>query len=599
MQRFASPLVLPLICASLWIVAGSAQAATAIQDRADRFLALVNAGYQALYRVNNEAQWAASTDVTPAHDAASEVAGKAYAAFNGNPALITEARALLAHRSELDPLTVRELERALRNAAEGPMTNPELVAARVAAETQQASTLNSFEFKLHGKPVTANGIDDLLLSTTDLGERRAIWEASKESGPALKPGLIKLRDLRNGVAHELGYADYFALQMAAYGMTSAEMVKLNDDFMRELRPLYLQLHTWVKYTLAKKYGQPVPRLIPAHWINNRWGQEWPGLVDAADLSPYFKGRSAEWVVQSAERFWTGIGLAPLPPGFWKNSDLYALPANSTRKKNTHGSCWHVDLATDIRSLMNVEPNPEWFDTAHHELGHAHYFMAYTRPEVPPLLRDSANPGFHEGIAELGELAAAQVPYLQQIGVLPVDFKADEIAFLLNDALNGSSIPFMYWASGTMTHWEADVYAGKLPVSEWNARWWQYVRDFQGIEPPAPRGEEWCDAATKTHINDTPCYYPNYAFATVLRYQLHDHIARSILHQPPQRCNYAGNPQVGAFLKGIMEKGATGDWRKVLRDATGEDLSTRAMAAYFQPLQAWLEAQNKGRAPGWE
>ena len=86
---------------------------------------------------------------------------------------------------------------------------------------------------------------------------------------------------------------------------------------------------------------------------------------------------------------------------------------------------------------------------------------------------------------------------------------------------------------------------------------------------------------------------------MLRYQLHDHIARSILHQPPQRCNYAGNPQVGAFLKGIMEKGATGDWRKVLRDATGEDLSTRAMAAYFQPLQAWLEAQNKGRAPGWE
>jgi peptidyl-dipeptidase A len=49
----------------------------------------------------------------------------------------------------------------------------------------------------------------------------------------------------------------------------------------------------------------------------------------------------------------------------------------------------------------------------------------------------------------------------------------------------------------------------------------------------------------------------------------------------------------------MEKGATEDWRKVLREATGEDLSTRAMVDYFAPLQTWLEAQNKGRAVGWQ
>ena len=577
----------------------TAPAATPVQERADDFLALVNAGYQALTRVNQEALWVAATDVTPAHDAASEAAGKAYAAFNGNPALINEARELLTHRAELNDLTVRELERALLNAAEGPMTNPALVAARVAAETQQASIMNSFPFKLRGKPVTANEIDDLLQSSTVLAERRAVWEASKESGPALKPGLVKLRDLRNGVARELGHADYFALQMAAYGMTSEEMVKLNDDFMRELRPLYLQLHTWAKYELAKKYGQPVPKRIPAHWINNRWGQEWTGLVNAADLDPYFKGRNAEWVAQTAERFWTGLGFEALPASFWKDSDLYPVPAGSPRKKNTHGSCWHIDLANDIRSLQSIEPNSQWFFTAHHEFGHGHYFMAYTRLEVPALLRNSANPGYHEGIAELGELAAAQVPYLQQQGVLPADFKADETAFLLNDALS-SSIPFMFWASGTMTHWEADAYARNLPADQWNARWWQYVRDFQGIEPPAgARGEEWCDAATKTHINDTPCYYPNYAFATVLRFQLHDYIARKILHQPPQHCNYAGNREVGAFLRGIMAKGATEDWRKVLRDATGEELSTRAMVDYFKPLQAWLEAQNQGRPIGWE
>jgi peptidyl-dipeptidase A len=69
-----------------------------LQERADRFLALANAGYQALYRVNSEAQWLAVTDVTDTHDAAAEATGKAYAAFNGNPAFITEVRDLLTHQ---------------------------------------------------------------------------------------------------------------------------------------------------------------------------------------------------------------------------------------------------------------------------------------------------------------------------------------------------------------------------------------------------------------------------------------------------------------------------------------------------------------------
>ena len=54
-----------------------------------------------------------------------------------------------------------------------------------------------------------------------------------------------------------------------------------------------------------------------------------------------------------------------------------------------------------------------------------------------------------------------------------------------------------------------------------------------------------------------------------------------------------------WLNKILEKGGTEDWRKVLKDATGEDISTRAMADYFKPLQAWLEEQNKGRQIGWD
>jgi hypothetical protein len=54
-------------------------------------------------------------------------------------------------------------------------------------------------------------------------------------------------------------------------------------------------------------------------------------------------------------------------------------------------------------------------------------------------------------------------------------------------------------------------------------------------------------------------FPPVAGHLLLRFQLNDHIARNILKQPSQNCNYAGNREVGAFLRRIMEKGATEDW----------------------------------------
>jgi peptidyl-dipeptidase A len=321
------------------------------------------------------------------------------------------------------------------------------------------------------------------------------------------------------------------------------------------------------------------------------------MIQVPGLDAAFKGHTPEWIVRTAEQFHESLGRPPLPASFWEKSDLYARAPDDKRKKNAHASCWHLDLENDIRSLQNVEANEYWFGTAHHELGHGHYDMAYTRPEVPMVLRTGASPAFHEGFAGLGEVASRQTPYLISLGLLPKNTKANDIMPLLKDAL--ATVPFMFWASGTMTHWEADLYAHDLPADQFNARWWEYVEKYQGVEPPSPRGEEFCDAATKTHINDTPAYYFSYAIATVIQYQVHDYIARQILKQDPRNCNYAGHKEVGAFLDGMQRYGATRDWRSILREATGEDLSTRAMMDYYKPLMTWLEKQNKGRKIGWD
>ena len=158
--------------------------------------------------------------------------------------------------------------------------------------------------------------------------------------------------------------------------------------------------------------------------------------------------------------------------------------------------------------------------------------------------------------------------------------------------------FLPWSAGVMTHFERDFYAGNIEADALNAAWWALVRQYQGIIPPGERPESLCDPATKTHINDDPAQYYDYAIGTIVKFQLHHHIANEILKQDPGDCNYYGNKKVGTFLRDLLALGATRDWNTVLREATGSGLSAKPMMSYFEPLLTWLKEQNAGRKVGW-
>jgi peptidyl-dipeptidase A len=575
---------------------------TATEKEARAFLDVVTSLLTPVSTTAAEADWVAATDVTPEHTGLRTGADKAMATLSGATVIVTRAKAYLAKRKELDDVTARQLEKLLLSAAENPGTIPAVVDKRVEAEARQSSILDGYTFCLQPqagaapgclRTGTANQIDDILRKSRDLNERQRIWIASKEIGRPLKPGLIELRDLRNQVAKEMGYSSYFALQVADYGMTVPEMMTLLDSTLETTRPLFDQLHCWAKNTLAARYKKPAPKMIPAHWIGNRWAQEWPGLIDEANLDPLFKGSSPETIVKSAENFYVSLGFPRLPDSFWKKSDLYPVPAGSARKKNSHASAWHIDHAGDVRSLMSVEPDEQWFATAHHELGHIYYYISYSTPAVPMLLREGANRAFHEAVGELAKLASQQTPYLVKVGVMPRGKEPDAMAWLLQSAME--SIVFMPFSAGTMSHFERDLYEANLPPSEWQKKWWDYAGQYQGVEPPVSRYDDaLCDACTKTHINDDAAQYYDYALASLIKFQLHDHICTKILKQDVRACDYSGNKEVGAFLKGILSLGATRDWRKVIKDATGESISPRALMAFYAPLVEDLAKRNAGK-----
>ncbi len=254
----------------------------AVQSSCDDYLRQYGVEYRRLRTASNEADWVSQTHIVEGDEANARkkrAAEEALAAFTGSTQNIEATRAFLARGAELAPLQRKQLQAILFNAGASPQTVKELVAARIAAETQQIETLYGFAFQLDGREITPNEIDTRLEKETDLAVRRAVWEASKSIGASLRPGLVDLQRLRNGVVRALGYPDFFAYMASEYGTTTEELSTLVDKLQRELRPVYRELHTWARYELAKKYGQPVPDLIPAHWLPNRWGQDWGALVD--------------------------------------------------------------------------------------------------------------------------------------------------------------------------------------------------------------------------------------------------------------------------------------------------------------------------------
>ncbi len=573
---------------------------SAVERDAEAFLASVTNLLHPAATATDNIDWIAATDVTPEHTAERAGADKIFASLSGAKDIIDKAKGFLKNDKQLDDLTVRQLRKLLLSASENPGTIPEVVAKRVGAEAKLAGVLDSYTFCLQPKPgggclkpTTANGIDDLLMKSRDLAERQRVWNASKEIGKSIEPGLVELVGLRNQVAREMGYKSYFALKVADYDMTVDEMMKLLDDTLATTKPLFDGLHCWAKNTLAARYHRPVPKLIPAHWIGNRWAQYWPALVDETSLDPLFKGASPESIVKSAENFYVSLGFPRLPPSFWEKSDLYPVPPGVARKKNAHASAYHIDYDQDVRSLMSVEANEYWFGTAHHELGHIYYFLSYSTPQVPFLLREGANRAFHEAVGELAKLASEQPSYLVKVGVMPAGKEPSPTGWLLQSALN-DAIVFTAFSAGTMSHFERDIYDNELPAKEWQQRWWQYAADYQGIVPPGGRPADACDACTKTHLIDDPASYYDYALATLIKFQLHDHICTKILKQDVRSCNYLGSTEVGDFLRGILSKGATRDWRAVIKDATGEPISPRAMMAFFAPLVTELDKRNAGK-----
>jgi peptidyl-dipeptidase A len=449
-----------------------------------------------------------------------------------------------------------------------------------------------------------DGVTRVMAESRDQEELRRVWEGWHTISPPMRKDYARFVDLSNKGANELGFADTGAMWRAKYDMPPEEFTRELDRLWDQVRPLYVQLHAYVRAKLRERYGDAVPASgpLPAHLLGNIWAQDWsnvyplvaPASSDAGySLTEILRRRriGALDMVRTGERFYASLGFDPLPQTFWERS-LFVRPRD--REVVCHASAWDIDYQADVRIKMCIDQTAEDFTTIHHELGHNFYQRAYQ--DLPFILRDSANDGFHEAIGDT--IALSVTPeYLVRIGLLDRAPDASrDIGLLMTRALE--KVAFLPFGL-LIDQWRWKVFSGEIAPEDYNKAWWDLRLKYQGVAPPSPRGEDLFDPGAKYHVPDnTP--YTRYFLADILQFQFHRALSEAAgctgaLH----RCSIYGSREAGSRLNAVLAMGMSRPWPDALEALTGSRrMDASAILDYFAPLKAWLDEQTEGKPIGW-
>jgi peptidyl-dipeptidase A len=463
---------------------------------------------------------------------------------------------------------------------------------------------------LDGKEISGSDIEaemgNLQHTPAEFAEMWTSWHDNV--GAPMKDDYARMVAIANEGAKELGFADTGAMWRSGYDMSPEDFAKTTERLWQEVKPLYMALHTYVRWKLNEKYGdavQPKTGPIRADLLGNMWAQEWgniyplvapPGSGDLGyDIGDLLKekGKAPLDMVKAGENFYSSLGFAKLPDTFWKRSQ-FLKPAD--REVVCHASAWDIDNKDDIRIKMCIKVNSDDFVTIHHELGHNYYQRAYNKQ--PFLYLNGANDGFHEAIGDF--IALSITPqYLVDIGLLDkakVPSADKDIGLLLRQAMD--KVAFLPFGL-LVDRWRWGVFDGSIKPADYNKAWTQLRLQYQGITPPVARPDTAFDPGAKYHIpGNTP--YTRYFLARVLQFQFYQAACKQAGWKGPlHRCSFYGNKEVGQKLNAMLEMGASKPWPDALEVFTGSrDMSGKAMMEYFAPLKKWLDEQNKGKPSGW-
>ena len=508
--------------------------------------------------------------------------------------------------SPSEPILQSKLQR-LRLWADGLNANPRASARRASLQQQMTSFYEqTCPIIDAGKPcLQHDAIAREIRNTRDPARLRRLWEACYNAAAQQAAPYRDYTDLLNEGARDSGRRDAAEVSRAAYDTDTASFEQDLEVFWTQVRPLYRMLHAYARIRLGARYpGEIDPRgPLPMHLLGNIWGQEWEGISDIlvagenqhAERPVSSRHLTPRGMVEAATHFFESMGFPRLPNNFW-NRSFFERPVGIDGKPRSNFAChptaWMIKQ-DDWRLRVCFQPTWADFLTAHHETGHIFYFQSMHSQST--LFREAPNEGLNEAVGDAVMLSVTP-KYLAHIGLGSLAPPENDIDALMRVALRKLvRIPFGL----ALQRWRWGVQSGSIPPARYNQAWWELVREYQGLAPPAPRPPGAFDPAAKFHIA-ADVDYVRYILADLLTFQIHAGLAKAAAcAEPLHRCSAYGSLEAGTRLRNAMSLGASQPWQDVLEAMTGfRSVRSEALRHYLAPLEKWLLEQIGDAPTGW-
>jgi peptidyl-dipeptidase A len=461
-----------------------------------------------------------------------------------------------------DPLLKRQLD-VLYNKYLGNQIDQKKLEEIINLQKEIEKKFSTFRAVVNGKQLTDNEIEETLKKSNDSNQLKAAWLASKDVGTAVAADVLRLVDMRNAAAKELGFPNFHVMQLQLGEQDPAEIETLFDELDNLTRESFARAKAEVDSVLSQRYGVAKEELMPWHY-QNRFFQEAPKIY-AVDLDKYYADKD---VVELTKTYYASFGL-PIDDMIEK-SDLYEKPG-----KYQHAYCIDIDKEGDVRVVCNVKPNYNWINTMLHEYGHAVYDKFHDR-SLPWVLREPAHTLATEAIAMMFGRFASNPAWLRDMVGISEEEKA-KIAEASFKTLRLEQLVFSRWVQ-VMYHFEKAMYEN--PQQDLNKLWWDLVEKYQMLKRPPDRNAP--DWASKIHVALYPVYYHNYLMGELLASQLFYHINQQVLKtSDEQNQSFAHQKTVGDYLiEKIFKPGSLYFWNEMIEKATGEKLTAKYFARQF-------------------
>jgi len=283
-----------------------------------------------------------------------------------------------------NPILKRQLE-LLYNEYLGKQIDEKLLEEMIQLQTKNENLFATHRVKYNGETYTDNQVDEILKTSKDNKELEGIYLASKKIGKIVETDVLKLVELRNQSAQQLGFKNYHAMSLSLSEQNPEEMDLLFDKLDELTCEPYKKIKSSIDTFLADKLGITISELKPWHY-QNRFFQEAPEIFDT-DLDEYFTDKNIENITIN---YFDSIGL-PIND-MSEKSDLY-----EKENKYQHAYCININREGDVRVLCNIKSNANWMGTMLHEFGHAAYDK-FVDMSLPWILRSHSHIFTTEAIA---------------------------------------------------------------------------------------------------------------------------------------------------------------------------------------------------------